>query len=39
VHLIGVEDLTEGEIAALHAHLQKLVQMARKDMKQAGSVR
>ena len=31
--LIDVEDLTEGEIATLHTHFQKLVQMAKKDMK------
>ncbi len=31
--LIDVEDLTEGEIATLHLHFQKLVQMAKKDMK------
>ena len=31
--LIDVEDLTEGEIATIHKHFQKLVQMARKDMK------
>jgi low affinity Fe/Cu permease len=32
-NLIDVEDLTEGEIATLHTHFQKLVQMAKKDMK------
>ncbi len=31
--LIDVEDLTEEEIATLHLHFQKLVQMAKKDMK------
>ena len=31
--LIDVEDLTEGEIATLHTHYQKLVQMAKKDIK------
>jgi low affinity Fe/Cu permease len=31
--LIDVEDLTEGEIATLHKHFQKLVQMAKKDIK------
>ena len=31
-NLIDVEDLTEGEIATLHKHFQKLVQMARKDI-------
>jgi low affinity Fe/Cu permease len=31
--LIDVEDLSEGEIATLHKHYQKLVQMAKKDMK------
>jgi low affinity Fe/Cu permease len=31
--LIDVEDMTEGEIATLHQHYQKLVQMAKKDMK------
>jgi len=28
--LIDVEDLTEEEIATLHAHYQKLVEMAKK---------
>lgn len=32
-NLIDVEDLTEGEIETLHQHFQKLVQMARKDIK------
>jgi len=32
-NLIAVEDLTEGEIATLHTHFQKLVQMAQKDIK------
>ena len=32
-NLIDVEDLTEGEIAILHTHFQKLVQMAKKDIK------
>lgn len=32
-NLIDVEDLTEGEIATLHTHFQKLVQMAKKDIK------
>jgi low affinity Fe/Cu permease len=31
--LIDVEDLTEEEIATLHTHYQKLVQMAKKDLK------
>ncbi|MEO8434714.1 MAG: low affinity iron permease family protein [Pyrinomonadaceae bacterium] len=31
--LIDVEDLTEGEIETLHKHYQKLVQMAKKDLK------
>ncbi|HSP64407.1 MAG TPA: low affinity iron permease family protein [Pyrinomonadaceae bacterium] len=31
--LIDVEDLTEEEIETLHRHYQKLVQMAKKDMK------
>jgi low affinity Fe/Cu permease len=31
--LIDVEDLTEEEIETLHAHYQKLVQMAKKDLK------
>ena len=31
--LIDVEDLTEAEIETLHKHFQKLVQMAKKDMK------
>lgn len=31
--LIDVEDLTEEELATLHKHYQKLVQMAKKDMK------
>jgi len=31
--LIDVEDLTEEEIATLHRHYQKLVQMAKKDIK------
>src|SRR2546425_7001728 len=31
--LIDVEDLTEEEIETLHKHYQKLVQMAKKDMK------
>jgi low affinity Fe/Cu permease len=29
--LINVEDLSEGEVAALHAHYQKLVELARRD--------
>jgi len=32
-NLIDVEDLTEGEIATLHKHFQKLVHMAKKDIK------
>ena len=32
-NLIDVEDLSEGEIATLHTHFQKLVQMAKKDIK------
>jgi low affinity Fe/Cu permease len=32
-NLIDVEDLTEGEIQTLHTHYQKLVQMAKKDIK------
>ena len=32
-NLIDVEDLNEGEIETLHTHFQKLVQMAKKDMK------
>ena len=32
-NLIDVEDLNEGEIETLHMHFQKLVQMAKKDMK------
>jgi low affinity Fe/Cu permease len=32
-NLIDVEDLTEGEIGTLHTHYQKLVQMAKKDIK------
>ena len=32
-NLIDVEDLTEGEIETLHTHFQKLVQMAKKDIK------
>jgi len=32
-NLIDVEDLTEGEIETLHKHYQKLVQMAKKDIK------
>jgi low affinity Fe/Cu permease len=32
-NLIDVEDLTEEEISTLHTHFQKLVQMAKKDMK------
>jgi low affinity Fe/Cu permease len=32
-NLIDVEDLTEGEIATLHTHYQKLVEMAKKDIK------
>jgi len=32
-NLIDVEDLTEGEIATLHTHYQKLVQMAKQDIK------
>ena len=31
--LIDVEDLTEEELETLHKHYQKLVQMAKKDMK------
>ncbi len=31
--LIDVEDLTEGEVETLHKHYQKLVQMAKKDLK------
>jgi len=31
--LIDVEDLTEGEIETLHKHYQKLVAMAKKDLK------
>jgi low affinity Fe/Cu permease len=31
--LIDVEDLTEEELATLHKHYQKLVQLAKKDMK------
>ncbi len=31
--LIDVEDLTESEIETLHTHYQKLVQMAKKDLK------
>ena len=31
--LIDVEDLTEAEIKTLHIHYQKLVSMAKKDMK------
>jgi len=31
--LIDVEDLTEGEIEILHTHYQKLVAMAKKDLK------
>ena len=31
--LIDVEDLTEQEIQTLHAHYQKLVSMAKKDLK------
>ena len=31
--LIDVEDLTEAELDTLHTHYQKLVQMAKKDMK------
>lgn len=31
--LIDVEDLTEGEIHTLHTHYQKLVEMAKKDLK------
>jgi hypothetical protein len=31
--LIDVEDLTEEELATLHKHYQKLVQMAKKDIK------
>ena len=31
--LIDVEDLTEGEIETLHKHYQKLVQMAKSDLK------
>ncbi len=31
--LIDVEDLTEGEIQTLHKHYQKLVQMAKSDLK------
>lgn len=31
--LIDVEDLTEEEIKTLHKHYQKLVAMAKKDMK------
>jgi low affinity Fe/Cu permease len=29
--LINVEDLSEQEVAALHAHYQKLVELARRD--------
>src|SRR5882757_8553383 len=32
-NLIDVEDLTEGEIETLHKHYQKLVEMAKKDIK------
>jgi low affinity Fe/Cu permease len=32
-NLIDVEDLSEGEIATLHTHFQKLVRMAKKDIK------
>src|SRR5256714_11526373 len=32
-NLIDVEDLTEDEIETLHTHFQKLVQMAKKDIK------
>ena len=32
-NLIDVEDLTEEEIETLHKHYQKLVQMAKKDIK------
>jgi low affinity Fe/Cu permease len=32
-NLIDVEDLTEGEIETLHKHYQKLVQMAKQDIK------
>src|SRR2546421_8197767 len=32
-NLIDVEDLTEEEIKTLHTHFQKLVQMAKKDIK------
>jgi low affinity Fe/Cu permease len=32
-NLIDVEDLSEREIATLHTHFQKLVQMAKKDIK------
>ncbi len=32
-NLIDVEDLNEREIETLHTHFQKLVQMAKKDMK------
>ena len=32
-NLIDVEDLSEGEIATLHTHFQKLIQMAKKDIK------
>jgi len=31
--LIDVEDLTEAEIKTLHTHYQKLVEMAKKDLK------
>lgn len=31
--LIDVEDLTEGEIETLHKHYQRLVDMAKKDLK------
>jgi len=31
--LIDVEDLTEGEIEILHTHYQRLVAMAKKDLK------
>jgi low affinity Fe/Cu permease len=31
--LIDVEDLTEAEIVTLHKHYQKLVAMAKKDLK------
>jgi len=35
--LIDVEDLTESEIKTLHVHYQRLVEMAKKDMKLTAS--